>query len=198
MYRIPSSVRDVAENMVLLYGKVATALMGRAPPLTVHDRDGRIVYRWVAVGERFYHPVYVTHRFDRDTGAVILTAMPPYPAYLLATMGLYVRLGYHPSGVVLVSGGRYNVLRGLLSPGWEEAVGVVLELLQSPVVVLDPAQVAGLDVGFEGYMYRTPLGYVAFENRKLSELYDYIVEHTKGDRYMEEVLVEIGEKLLGG
>jgi len=165
VYRFSVDERERAEFLVQNYEEAALALAKFVPraELKVLPGGPRMAarLRWLAVGEKSYHPVYLFVHYDQERGVFFLINRPKYPAYLLGFVGAMVSAGLSPALLVDTGGD----LRALVAGSREKAVEVAREGLRRGVVsgrrFLDYP-----DISFEGYLYELPVGRLAFLNPK--------------------------------
>lgn len=193
IYTFSLEPEDSAKALIYNY-KITSTRLARIIPkaeLKVYHYNDRKVgrLRWLAIGEKYYHPVYLFVYHDVERDAIILVNKPRYPAYLLGFIGAMVMVGLQPS-VIINTGGD---IRAVLVPDYEKAVKIAEEGLKHGVVsgrrFMDFD-----DISFEGYLYNTPIGNIAFINRKPGELLDLIHDHVEYEEWVHPL--EISREIL--
>jgi len=156
----PGDVADGYIQWLASLGGYAALAAPRAEGLALGE--GSVRLRWVGVGRRYIHPVYVYVEARGDY--LVARARPPYPAYLLAVLGALAAAGMHPAGV-LCAGGE---LRAAASPDYWAALAFAERLLAAGRAVAPGTPV------FEGTLRRTGCMYAVAE---AGEPVDEILRH---------------------
>jgi len=185
LYRLAAGDRERARALIQLYALAGGRLAEHAPRAEVVERGSVVRFRWVGVGRRYIHPVYVVAAYDRGRRVLVLSNRPAYPAYLMALAGALHMAGLHTAVVARVSDAE---VRAVLSPDYDHAVSLAAAGLASTRLV-SPRRFLDLDVSFEGYLYRVPVGYVAFETPKPLKQVDVIEDHEEYENWASPVEV---------
>lgn len=170
-------------------------LVPRLGPVTPAARvstvgDSTIKFTYTLIG-RERHRVNVWLK-PAEEGLVMIAA-PRYPIYLVATMLPLVNLAYFP--LVVDTG---NDTRAVLLPSFDVAVRAVAQAVTSDKRLVEPAFFLDPDVGFEGLLYETGIGRVAFLSSKPARLVDVIEDHEE-DSYLgsDPSVVNVWDFILG-
>jgi hypothetical protein len=152
-------------------------------------------FRWVGIGKKYYHPVYVFLKYNEEKDVFILINKPKYPAYLLGFIGSMVMVGMHPA--VLIN--TVKDVRAVVTSDYEKALLIANEGLKHGAIsgrkFLDFE-----DISYEGYLYEVPIGYVAFlEEKPPFHPYDIIVDHAEYDEWVHaiDIVREVVLQIIG-
>lgn len=183
-YSYSLEMEDSAKGLISNYSSASVRLVRFIPKaeLKIYDTArGKVArFRWLGIGEKYYHPVYVFVYYDKEKDTIILVSKPRYPAYLLGLIGAMVMTGLYPA--VMINTGKD--IRSVLVPDYEKAIRIAEEGLKHGVI-------SGRrfhdfdDISYEGYLYNTPIGYIAFiEEKPPLEPVDFIHEHVEYDEWV--------------
>lgn len=158
-------------------------------------------FRWVAVGVKYYHPIYVYVSRSGNDSHLLLVNKVPYPAYLLGLAGALALGGLYVATVTRVG----SELRAILVQDRSVAGELVSRLIKGHNIVTCSRFLEMRDISFEGYLYKLPIGYIAFMDKKPKLRHvDVITEHEEKDGWIEPVKIGLGallknlEKLMSG
>jgi len=178
-YRFSLEKSESARLLIENYKRASARLAGFVPKAELRvlsSGPGMVArLRWVAVGKRRFHPVYLFVHYDEGRGVFMLVNRPRYPAYLMGFIGAMVFAGLHPAAVFNTG----KDLRALVTEDPDMALAIAREGLRRGVVsgrrFLDYP-----DISYEGFLYRVPIGLLAFLNEKPPlKLVDVITEHVE-------------------
>lgn len=182
-FGVVASPEDFAEAYLERFRRYVPKVMDFAPYFRLASADPeKVVVKSTAVGRRGRYEIYGTIRPLADEGALLVSVRPLFPMYLLALLSPVADFLY-PTAVVVdqASGEAWAKLtfdRGAALAGLKEAAARHGLLEPSD---FDPDTTG---VSFEGYLHRTPAGYVAFASPvEWFELVDEIVEHEEDGAY---------------
>lgn len=144
-------------------------------------------FRWVGVGDKYYHPVYLFIYFDEENQYFLLINKPKYPLYLLGFLGSMIMLGFHPAVIVNTE----KDIRSIVVNDYEKATTIAREMLKHGVIsgrkFLDFD-----DISYNGYLYEVPIGFIAFLDKKPPfEPIDIITRHIEYDWWIHPLELTI-------
>ena len=144
----------------------------------------RLQFRWTAYGVRWHHAIYVD--VQRHGNKLILTNRPPYPMYLLVAMFGFVPL-YTPI-IIYKDIDRLTAIMGIGE--MEDIVKDAIEYINKGIkpINLRPIAESG-DAFFEGLLYETDAGYIAFRDEKPLNLIDFITLHPPYPEFTDIYLI---------
>lgn len=175
MYRLTITPDDLAKAYVQKLYRALNYVLPLSPKASVTEYQDRIVFKYTGIGSKYTHHVYVEFKPMPNERCAVIVARPAYPMYLLAVMSPLSTVSY-PSIVLRVG----EEVRGLLVESLEVALNLVSSAL-TRYKLIDPGFVDE-ETGFEGLLYSTPAGYVAFtKERSEFELVDTIEGHVEDD-----------------
>lgn len=203
MYRFSLEESESARFLVENYRRASARLARFMPKAELRmlpsGPDAVARLRWVAVGKRRLHPVYLFVRYDEGKGAFMLVNRPRYPAYLMGFIGAMVLAGFHPAAVFNTG----RDLRALVAEDPGRALSIAVEGLRRGVVsgrrFLDYP-----DISYEGFLYRVPIGLLAFLNEKPPlKPVDVITGHVEYEEWVHPLeiaanAVRLAQKREGG
>lgn len=180
--KISSDEADLAESLIQWYMDAGLRLAQEAPRSEGLVIGDTLRLRWVAIGEKYRHVVYVFIRPYKD--GLLLSVRPRYPAYLMAAVGLLTSIGYYP-GIVVTAG---DELRAFMTRDYDVALSVAIAAVRKRYV-----SPYNMDMWrFQGPLYLTDVGYVATMEPVAMGLvamepYDNIIEHVERDWWKNPV-----------
>lgn len=129
-----------------------------------------LLLKFTGIGEKYRHHVYVYLYSNLEKRSFIVVVKPPYPMYLFPIMAP-IAMFFYPACIVK----QEREIRGIIVDDYERAVDYAM-LCLSKYTVIEPMFFAE-NTSFEGYVYKTDSGYVAFEEKISGELFDVITRH---------------------
>jgi len=183
-YELAISMRDQAEHYIRVFASLAGYIGRISPPARVIVENEKAILKFTAIGKKWRHHIYVEFIPERRRNAGIFKVRPPYPMYLLAVMLPFASVSY-PAIIIRVG----DEIRGLMVPEYELAVQILSDAL-TKYSLLDPLDFTEDNgVSFEGYLHRTPIGFVSFFERKPHfPLVDIIESHLEEEEESDDIM----------
>ena len=183
-YELAVTPQDWAEAYIENFAKLAGYIERMTPPARIVPGERKVTLKFTAIGRKWRHHIYVEFVPHPEKNVGIFKVRPPYPVYLLAVMIPFATVSY-PAVILPVK----NEIRALMVPDYELAVKTLADAM-TKFKLLDPADFGEESgVAFEGYLYRTPIGYVAFvEEKPHFRLVDVIEAHLEEEEDGEDVM----------
>lgn len=202
-YEVITDPEDIADAYVSDWVEVAGLIGPITPPARVSIEDGKAVLKFTPIGERYRHHVYVWFLPDPKRDIGVLVVKPLYPLYLAGVLAPFIAVNYHV-GFVVITG--KEEARALLTRTREQARASALAAMQSQEYVLvSPLSILKDEPVFEGILYETPIGRVAFLKNKPWRSIDFITGHEEDTLHGQienvmtpgEFLEMLAKKILG-
>lgn len=177
MYEVAVEPSELAKAYLQRFYATVEHAMRIGPKARVLLRGNKVVFKFTGIGQRWMHHVYVEFTPNPGKKAGIFVVKPAYPMYLFAVLAPFSLLSY-PAAIIRVG---------------EEVRCVMVEDIDSAVVSLADAMTKlkliepgdfGEESGasFEGILYDTPAGHVAFLSDKMPfKRIDVIEGHVEDD-----------------
>ena len=188
-FEVVASPEDFASAYIERFRAYVPKLMSIAPFFTVLGSDGeKVVVKTTAIGRKGRYEIRGTLRPLVDEGSVLVSVKPLFPMYLLALISPLAEIeAVYPKAIVIDAAkdeawAKLTLDRDAAVAGLAEAA-TKYDLLEPSD--FDPDTTG---VSYEGYLYRTPAGYVAFISKVEGfEYVDEIVEHEEDKAMIGEV-----------
>lgn len=175
MYSLATSPEELARAYIQKLYRALDYVLELSPKADAREYADKVVFKYTGIGSRYTHHVYVEFKPMSKERCGLVVVRPAYPMYLLAVMAPLSTVSY-PSIVLRVD----EEVRGLLVEDPETALSLVASAL-TKYRLLDPSYI-NEETTFEGLLYSTPAGYIAFtRERPEFELVDTIEGHAEDD-----------------
>jgi len=186
-------VKPEIDRIASIY-EAGARLAREAPgPAEARLRPGEVRFRWLGLGERFAHPVYL--RLSAREKAVLVEVEPAYTAFYVAVAGvLAAGLGGVPVPAALTGLGA----RGAVVFDAGMAAKLTEEILDGAEAHLVASDLRDPAVGFVGYLYRSGPSFVILDEELDVEPLDLIVvweENTGFGEAMASALLWLSNSL---
>jgi len=187
IYRFSMDEQETAKSLINNYETASVKLLRIMPKaemkMVTENNKEYVRFHWVAVGEKYYHPIYLFVYYEQDKDAFILINKPKYPAYLLGFIGSMVLAGLHPAVMM----NNEMDIRAVVVSDIEKALLIASEGLKHGVIsgrkFLDFP-----DISYEGFLYETPIGFISFLNEKPPfKPFDIIKEHSEYNDWIHPI-----------
>lgn len=175
MYYVAVTPREQAEAYLHRLYAILDYVMRTSPKARVFEKHGVVVFKYTGIGSRYTHHIYVEFKPMPKEKCAVIRVLPAYPMYLFAVMSPLATISC--PAVVIRAG---EEARALLV----EDKDTCLELLStglSKYKLIEPGDLNPDEVGFEGLLYSTPAGYIAFSKEREFELIDTVEGHVEDD-----------------
>lgn len=175
MYSLALTPEEQARAYIQRMYRAMEYALSLSPKTAVTEHQDSVVFKFTGIGSKYTHHIYVEFKPLPKEKCGIFTVKPAYPMYLLAVMAPLSTIAF-PALVLRVD----EEVRGLMVEDLDIAVSLVVSAL-TKYRLLDPDYIKD-DVNFEGLLYSTPAGYIAFSReRKEFEFVDTVEGHVEDD-----------------
>jgi len=183
-YEVVKKLEDYVYAYIEDVARACAYLAKISPKARVRVTGDAVVFKYTAVGRKYRHHIYVEYRSIPERQMAVIRVKPKYPAYLFPVLAPHMVIAY-PAGIFPLE----DEVRAIVVPEFEQAVEV-LKQAYTKYTLLDPSRFTeDEEVGFEGYLYRTPVGLVSFlQERGSFELVDIIESHVEDEEEGEDIV----------
>ena len=156
IYVVTAAPEDYADFILQGYGELARRVAAVTPPAEVEwVSETRLRFRFTAVGVSAKHRVSVNVEL-REDGSLVASG-DRYPYYVVSALLAFTQLPGYRYGFAVDTG---KSTRALLTADKYTARETVVELLERRARLINPYDLE--EASFEGALYETPVGRVAF------------------------------------